>query len=176
MNGDIFLPPYSQKQKVYREKYRADKRRREVVFRKDQYREIEIKAKEYKRPVGEFIKDCLFAYFDNRYIVKDEDLYRCILMEIKRIGNNINQIARKVNRNNSVSFIDTTKVSKEIKEMEVMIKNSLEKPPELLDTIQKAIQDPYTMYKIEVLIYNQKLKSNDCKNKQMENGRVQKTT
>jgi hypothetical protein len=162
---------HSNKNKEYRAKYLSDKRRREIVFSKAEYKSIEQKAKEYNRPVGEFLKGCIFSYLDNKFLLHDPNLYKALMLEIRRIGTNVNQISKRVNKKKSVVLFDTIQVSKGIKEIEVMVKNSLNKPPNLLDEIEKAIQDSNFLYQVEVLIYHQKIK-NDSKIQSLEKGGI----
>jgi hypothetical protein len=159
------------KQKIYREKYRSDKRRKEIMFTKTEYQYIERKSKDYSRPVSEFLKECVFNYLNNRYMVHDPNLYRAILLEIRRIGTNINQITKIANTNKKINTAETMQLSRGVKEIESLVKNSLQNPPELLSELSKAIINPYFLYQVEVLIYNHKIK-NDSKIAPMEKARL----
>ena len=158
--------------KIYRQKYLQNKRRKEVVFSEKEYSYLEAKALEYKRPVGEFIKLCVFSHLQERYLLHDEALFHALLMEIRRVGTNVNQIARQVNTTGKISLVDSLKLSKRLKDMEYLIKTTLTNPPNMLTELSNAIADPWFMYQVEVLIYNVKMQ-NDSKNQKLEGSEFQ---
>jgi hypothetical protein len=155
------------KQKIYREKYRSNRRRREIMFTKNEYLFLERKAKEYSRPIGEFIKECIFSYLEKKYLVHDLNLFRAIMLEVRRIGTNINQITRTANTKKIIGQNEILNLTGNVKEIELLVKNSLQNPPEILNELAEQIKDPYFLYQVEVLIYNHKIK-NDSKIASME--------
>lgn len=165
----------SSKNKLYRENYLKNKRRREIVFSAGEYAFIEGRARLYRRPMGEFLKQCIFSHLREKYLLHDEALFQGLLLEIRRIGTNINQITRKVNSAGVITLVDSLKLSKQLKGMELLLKNTIANPPKLLTALEESFSDPWFMYQVELLIYNVKLQQNDCKNSHVESAKFQKT-
>lgn len=90
--------------KKYNQEYRTTHIRKECLFTNEQFEKIKLSAKEYKMPVGTFIREALLAYINKKYLVKNVNEINDLILEIKRIGTNINQIAKRVNINGIQSF------------------------------------------------------------------------
>ena len=82
----------------YMKKRRVGKKRVELVYDLDEYRRLEREARAHGRKVASFIKACAEAYLKKTYVVPDEELVRELRLALRRIGTNINQIARKANQ------------------------------------------------------------------------------
>lgn len=82
----------------YMKKRRAGKKRVELVYDFDEYRQLERKARAHGRKVASFIKACVDACLEKAYVVPDEEKVRELRLALRRIGTNVNQIARKANQ------------------------------------------------------------------------------
>lgn len=154
------------KQKSYRLNYLSRIKRKEVIFTKDEYSRVLKKAEEYGCSVTEYIKLCAFSSLESKPLLYNANLINAIFFEIRRIGNNVNQISRVVNAHKALPSFDSMRLLGMLKSLELYVKQMLGAPPELINLITDAMsKDPYFMYQIELLIFNLK---NDCQIKNME--------
>lgn len=153
------------KSKSYRIKYLRNKKRCEIVFPIDEYFTLLKKASDHRCSIGEFIKFCTFSFLKEKYLLHDPVLLHALIVEIRRIGTNVNQISRKMNDSGALYLIDS--LSFRIKELETIVRSSILNPPKLLDEVYKSLSDPYFLYQLELMIYNKKV-TDDSKNKHME--------
>lgn len=84
---------------AYQRELRQRKKRVDILFDKEDFATLERAARRhgYGRKTGAFIRDAALAYLHREYIVPDQDAIRQLELGIRRIGNNLNQIARKAN-------------------------------------------------------------------------------
>ena len=82
----------------YQRKRRAGKKRVELLYGLDEYRQLEREAGRHGRKVVPFIKACVDAYLKKAYVVPDEASVRELRLAVRRVGTNVNQIARRANR------------------------------------------------------------------------------
>ena len=114
----------------YQRKRRAGKKRVELVYRLDEYRRLEREAGQHGRKVAPFVKACADAYLTKSYVVPDEETVRELRLAIRRIGTNVNQIARRANRS-GVEHQDLEHVVGLIYELEDRIGEAFRNPGEV---------------------------------------------
>ena len=116
----------------YQRKRRAGKKRVELLYGLDEYRRLEREARGHGRKVAPFIKACADAYLKKAYVVPDEDGVRELRLAVRRVGTNVNQIARKANRSGLDSH-DIEQALELIYELEDRIGEALRNPGEVSD-------------------------------------------
>lgn len=75
---------------------RKKKKRVELLLDPKQVKALDGAAGNKK--LGPFILSAALAYIEGEYIIPDEDRIRSLELQLRRIGTNINQIAKKANR------------------------------------------------------------------------------
>ncbi len=64
---------------------------------------IQSAARKHGIKVGKLLRVATLAYLNQEFVVPDPEVVRALELQIRRIGTNINQIARAANRSRSVS-------------------------------------------------------------------------
>ena len=117
--------------KSYRKKYNQGlkKRRIDVTFNPQQFKKIEQAAKDHKIKKTTFTRQAVMAYIENSKIIpidlskKTEKL----TIEIRRIGGNVNQIAKKVNMSKQVGRqLDSEQLINNLKKNVVELENKVD--------------------------------------------------
>ncbi len=90
------------------------KQNRQVVIRmtESDFIKMKIKVKFSGKSQAEFLRNCIFK----SKIISTEGI-KSIIPEIKRIGNNINQIAKKCNEGHSATYYEIKKQGDELREI-----------------------------------------------------------
>lgn len=91
-------------------KYERRGKRKEIVFRENEWRIIERKAAEVKLDTTKYITRA--AVHGNANTADFKELSR-LSCELNKIGNNINQLARKANEINSIYADDYRQMKEE---------------------------------------------------------------
>lgn len=117
--------------KNYHREYSKRNHRKSIFLNTKEVRFLEKEAKKHKKRFSNFLKEIILNYCHqrHRYIVPDEEQLQEVCLEIRRIGNNINQIARYTNHFRALSLFDAQKVRKDLKELEEFIYHTLKLPP-----------------------------------------------
>lgn len=126
------MEPNIDKQKLWREQkqaYRKTRKEYTLVFSIEDADQLEEFAKEKGMLVTEFIKSMIKAYQnDSDYILPKENELKTLILEMRKIGNNINQIARYINTNKSISLIDIQQLQDRLIDLEKLITTTLCNP------------------------------------------------
>ena len=127
------MEPNIDKQKLWREQkqaYRKTRKEYTLVFSSEYAVQLEEFAKEKSMQVPEFIKSLLKAYQnDTEYIFPKENELKTLILEMRKIGNNINQIARYINTNKVISINDFKMLQDRLSELEKIITAVFNNPP-----------------------------------------------
>jgi len=145
--------------KKYLKGYFKDKKRKELIFTKKEYSILQKIAKQHNTKVGSFAKKCVFSYLDKKYILPDQKQLNRLELDIKKIGNNINQVAKHSNKVKTMGLFDAMRINTNLLKMEEKIDTVINQPSDLLEEITKSIRgNPQMIYNIEMILYKQKLK------------------
>ncbi len=144
-------------EKAYQQEYRKSRNKRskrfELWFDLRLVRNLTELAKKLGISVTGTIKKIVRAYFEEIFVLPDENMLRALRLEIKRIGNLVNQIAVKINASNTVFHSDIKKIQNWIAEMEERIADIFRKPVNLLDLIWQVLEkNPGFLVKLKELI------------------------
>ncbi|OFX27008.1 MAG: hypothetical protein A2033_16060 [Bacteroidetes bacterium GWA2_31_9] len=116
--------------KSYKASYLSNRIRREIIFSRDEFQAIAQFAKQNKHnPTPSFLKLCISGYINQKFMLPDENMLHQLLISIRRIGNNINQIAYRVNSFKNLSLNDEKSLYSYLEELEQIIINAMTNPP-----------------------------------------------
>ena len=116
--------------KEYQETFRKEHTRLEITLTKAQHGRLSEAAARHGMKRSSFAREGLFAYLDRRYIVPEPDVVRNLELGIRKIGLNLNQIARHVNTRRVAEVADIASANKLLIELEEIISRAFRNPPE----------------------------------------------
>lgn len=109
-------------------KWREDKRlyrtgRREVhlTFTKDEANALEIRAKERKKKLPEYIKEVLDKQSEGAALYLTEETIQTLVLGIRRIGTNVNQCVRHINASGTITHNDLAFLRNQLNQLEALI-------------------------------------------------------
>lgn len=130
---EIIRDEHRKKRKIAaQDKYRKLMKRVEIVLSKSLWMKFSKAAKLHKMKLATFIKAAVLAYLDKTYLLPDEGLLHDLLISMRRIGNNINQISRKVNQQDEVKLAMLNQMQVSLNDLEDRIEYALRSPKPLL--------------------------------------------
>ncbi len=178
-SGEILSGKKNQRkeyQKKYHQNYWLYNKRIQITFSNSEFHRIQKSAKKHKKKVGQFLKQCVFAYLEKTFIPQNEEKIHSIELAIRKIGNNVNQIARNSNKFGLLRAFESKRVVKLLNSLEIEIRRNLSVPIDALKMFKTEIENSDEfLNKVEWLIYHHKMKKfNDCKNREMEKQKLQK--
>ena len=84
-------------QRLYDQQRRKKKKRLQQDVSKAQYQQFKKEAKRHKeKSPSAFVLKCALAYLNQHYIPHDPELIRQYIIQVRRIGNNINQVVHSL--------------------------------------------------------------------------------
>lgn len=89
---------------------------------------LKLKANAKNMSVQEYIKNAVAVYDDDKYIVPKNPLIQQLILQIRKVGNNINQIVRYIHTNKRVTQSDIENLQKSLKKIEADVKDTLHNP------------------------------------------------
>lgn len=90
---------YRQYHREYRKRLKREQSKKQVTIRlnQDEFKKITLsKIQHNKSSLASFIVKSAIAYIDQAYLPHNEDDIRKLILEINKIGNNVNQIVHKL--------------------------------------------------------------------------------
>ena len=90
----------------YFEEYRKKTKRVNITFTNKEYEQLKKRAEKFNLTPTEYIKKSYLAYHKNIYLVPQnlENLLNDLLIQIRGIANNINQVAYAFNSSKGIIF------------------------------------------------------------------------
>lgn len=143
--------------KQYMKNYNRSHKRRNLWFTLEENALIQSEAKRQKRKPSEFAKECILAYLNQKFLVPNEDAVQEVEVQIRKIGNNINQMAHLANRNKYVGAEEIQTLKQILFHMEDQVEKTLRQPLTLETFITQAIDQDHTcIAKIEAILQKHK--------------------
>ena len=124
----------------YQRRYRKRRRRVDVLFEPDEYEQIKRAATRHSMKVGPFIRACVAGYLHRVYVLPDAEAVRQLQLAIRKIGDNVNQLVRHAHRA-GLEPVDIDAMNRHLATLEDEIIYALQTPPELLEVIDRALQE-----------------------------------
>lgn len=116
--------------KQYQKRYKEKVHRVNVLLKSAEYKELENSAKRHKQKITPHIKRLALAYLHQEFLTPNEQAIQDLQLEIKAIGRNINQIAKRVNTYGSAHF-NKLELLSHIDQLDRLIADRLENPVKL---------------------------------------------
>lgn len=135
------LPSEPSKSAQRQQKRRKNHKRVEVYFTPEQYQQLHAHAKNHQLKVAPLVKVATLAYFQKLFILPDFNQLHELVLGIKRIGNNVNQIAYVSNVRKSVYHSQIEHLSQLVKDLEKLVHRSLTTPDDLEGLVKQALKE-----------------------------------
>lgn len=140
-------------QTEYRRAYRTRHKRIEIVCACEEYDLLKNSARKHGRKLSPFVLECAFSYLNEGFILPDEEAVSELKRELRRWGNNLNQIAYHANRTQQVSVGDITRAIQLVQTLETRLDRLFHEPKSLRVAIEEEIQrDPELIPRIRYIL------------------------
>lgn len=144
---------YKQYRKKYDSEYKKQFKRVELLLTTSEYRKLRKEAFEHHQKIRPFLKSCVFAYIDESFILPDDEKLRKLRLELLRIGTNINQLVRFVNRTVYIDNDQIGSLSQYLKEIDQKVCTALQQPTNLKEWLGDFLkQNPDNLQKLKILV------------------------
>ncbi len=108
--------------------YAQTKKRVELTFNLKEHIQLQKEAKKVKQTNPTYLRKAIYSARKNQVFLPDESILYELQMEIRRIGNNINQLAYHANRDKSISRSMIRATQDYLNEIEELIIHSFRSP------------------------------------------------
>lgn len=109
--------------------YRQSKKEYSLLLTISEADELQQFAKQKNMKVPTFLKSLIKAYTKNtEYILPDDNTLQNLILEIRKIGTNINQTAKYVNTNKTISQGEMDTFRSRLHDLENLIVSTLTQP------------------------------------------------
>lgn len=109
--------------------YRQSKKEYSLLLTISEANELQQFAKQKNMKVPTFLKSLIKAYSKNtEYVLPDDNTLQNLILEIRKIGTNINQTAKYVNTNKTISKGDIDALRSKLHNLETLIVSKLTQP------------------------------------------------
>ena len=105
--------------RLRKQKYRASRYECLLVFTLNEEKELREKAEKKKLSLKDYIKVAISTYDDGRFIVPGDKKIQELILQIRKIGNNVNQLVRYINTNKKLDITDIQKLQKHLAENKI---------------------------------------------------------
>lgn len=114
------------KWRISKQEYRRNHKEYAIILDLDQAQALEQRAAEYKLKVPGLMKLLIQSFQDGTTTIRrDQEEFRNLILELRSIGNSINQLVRHCNDSNSVSFTEIQELRDVIHKIEIAVINKL---------------------------------------------------
>lgn len=109
--------------------YRQKRKEYSLILTMHEAKELKKFAQQKKMKVPAFLKSLIKAYSKKtEYILPDDNTLQNLILEMRKIGTNINQTAKYVNSNKSISQREMDAFRVKLDELEYLIVSKLTQP------------------------------------------------
>lgn len=127
-------------QRAYHKNYGQKRIRKTITLSPVEDAQLQKAAEAYDLKMNDFLKETLFAYLNNVYVVPNQNQVQQLILQIRKIGTNINQIARHINSCQKVEEGQLGLIYVLLKRMELCINNRLCQPELLEERLEEVLQ------------------------------------
>ena len=119
-----------QKARYMAEVYRKEHRYINCVLTLEEYDLLKNYAQASGQKPTVYLREAAFAYMGKRYLVpKDiEEQLKLLVVEIRKIGGNVNQVAKRANRMQKLMVWDAVRARERINQLEDRVKAFIRNP------------------------------------------------
>ena len=159
-----FRKAYSQNKQ---REYRRQNIRKEIILTKKEFSVLCKAAEQRKIKLSPFLKKAALCYVNEHFILPEDSRVNGLELNLRRIGNNINQLIRYAHQKKGISVKDIQALQQQINKLEDEISRALRQPISLRKYLEQLLQDqPEFVAVLEQLITKYK-KENDHNNKHL---------
>lgn len=98
------------------------------------------KAATYNRSLPDFLKSTIRAYEQQAFLFPKNSEVRQLRIELRRIGNNINQVSKAYNGGSLTQATAVSNLRHHLKEIDTLVRNTLEQPKSFEAFITEALE------------------------------------
>ena len=129
-------------QKTYAREYMRQRRKKhqsiELLFTQESFALIKVVASKYDLKPTTYCKQLVESSIGNVPMELNKELIESVIIEIKRVGNLINQITRKINATSTVYPSQLQSISQLLERLEQEVQAQLEQPHVFVDDHQDS--------------------------------------
>lgn len=130
---------YKEYHRQYYKRYKDRRIRVETRFSKSEYALLKQSAKQHGKRTSTHLKASALAYMEQSYVVPDEKLLQDLKLQIRAIGNNVNQIAFQANSSRG-KVVDVQSLFSQLNRLEKLIEEKLKSPLLMKEFLKEAVQ------------------------------------
>lgn len=130
---------YKEYHRQYYKQYKDRRIRVETRFSKSEYALLKQSARRHHKRASTHLKESALAYMEQSYVVPDERLLQDLKLQIRAIGNNVNQIAYRANSSRGKA-VDIQALFSQLNRLEKLIEEKLTSPLLMKEAIREAVQ------------------------------------
>lgn len=127
-------------QKHYHKNYSKKRIRKTITLTTKEDRQLKKALKKYDLKLNDGIKQFVFAYLNQIYVVPNSEIIEHLIIQIRKIGTNINQIAHHTNTFNTTTQEQLDMIYKLLYTIEEIVVESLSNPPHIETLLQNHIK------------------------------------
>lgn len=119
------------KAKYMAEVYRKEHRYINCVLTLEEYDVLKERAVSIGRKPTVYLREAAFAYMQARYLVPSgvEEQLSTLIAELRKIGGNVNQLAKRANRIQKLTVWDAVLARERLNQLEDRVKAFIRNPP-----------------------------------------------
>ncbi|MBN4056108.1 plasmid mobilization relaxosome protein MobC [Rhodothermus sp. AH-315-K08] len=119
-----------QYKREYRKAFNQKRKAVRSYYNAQDFARLKRAAAAHNLPWASFQKVAALAYMEKSFVVPNEETLHDLVVAMRRIGNNVNQIAHQVNTGREAKRPDIIAMNDYLDRLEKVITDALEHPPE----------------------------------------------
>ncbi|WP_422005367.1 hypothetical protein [Roseivirga pacifica] len=143
-------------------KHRKIKRRVEIHFDTQDYKQLEKKAEKHQLTVPGFIRQTIRSYDEQTFIILEKEAIQAVELLLRQILGQLTQISFEAKRSHSVSLDELERLQKEVKTLKANVSKKLAFPPTAKEfLIKQQRENPEFLSRLMPLIQSLLKDNND---------------
>lgn len=123
----------------YRKEYKHRTKRVNITLTNNEHFAVEVAAGDQGKRVSAYVKDAVIEKATNVYLLPEDSVAEDLLLQIRSIGNNINQLTRHIHRSGAISMEHMAQLQGQLKRIEDMVVEKFTQPTNILEALQDGI-------------------------------------
>lgn len=144
----------------YRKQYKREKNKEyqksrmyvRIMLLPKEKQKLSVAAKNHGKKLAVFVKEVVLAHLEKVYVLPDETDLRNLLISHRRIGNNVNQIARNTNESRKTRYMDVVRLQNQLFALEKETERYLRKPMTLENLVNEIGKKPELLLRTKKLL------------------------
>ncbi|MEM6269142.1 MAG: hypothetical protein AAF998_06865 [Bacteroidota bacterium] len=138
---ESFKQDFRKKQrKDYQESFRKLHKRLEIVLKLAEWKWLAKKALRYGMKPGPFLKAAGWSYLKRKYLLPDKKRLHDLELNLRRIGNNINQLVRRAHQDQQVELGMLNQMQVQLNDLENWVRHAFTSPQLLIDIVIREMR------------------------------------